>query len=208
MSVRRRMLAAAAATLLLITSVAAQSPAPPPAESPPQVEKAFAAGGSIYMDLSAGGYTIEGTADPRIRIRYTTREPADASSVRATADVSGTQARIVVAGPKNGFSVRIGIPVRSDITVSLSAGDLVLGALEGNKDVSAWAGKIQVAVPKPDDYYSVQASVTAGQIRAEPFHVDKGGVFRSIAWEGKGRYSLRVRLTAGDVILHGGDGSK
>ena len=128
--------------------------------------------------------------------------------MRATADVSGTQARIVVAGPKNGFSVRIGIPVRSDITVSLSAGDLVLGALEGNKDVSAWAGKIQVAVPKPDDYYSVQASVTAGQIRAEPFHVEKGGVFRSIAWEGKGRYSLRVRLTAGDVILHGGDGSK
>ena len=92
--------------------------------------------------------------------------------------------------------------------MSLSAGDLVLGALEGNKDVSAWAGKIQVAVPKPDDYYSVQASVTAGQIRAEPFHVEKGGVFRSIAWEGKGRYSLRVRLTAGDVILHGGDGSK
>ena len=35
------------------------------------------------------------------------------------------------------------IPVRSDITVSLSAGDLVLGALEGNKDVSAWAGKFR-----------------------------------------------------------------
>jgi hypothetical protein len=202
------MLAAAAATSLLMTGVEAQSPAPAPAQPPPQVEKAFAAGGSIYMDLSAGGYVIEGTADPRIRIRYTTREPGDARSVRATADVSGTQARIVVAGPRNGFNVRIEIPVRSDITVSLSAGDLAVGALEGNKDVSAWAGKIQVVVPKPDEYYSVQASVTAGQIRAEPLHVDKGGVFRSISWEGKGRYSLRVRLTAGEVILHGGDASR
>jgi hypothetical protein len=49
----------------------------------------------------------------------------------------------------------------------------------------------------------VRASVTAGQIRAEPFHADKGGVFRSFSWEGKGRHALRVRLTAGDVILHG-----
>jgi hypothetical protein len=51
----------------------------------------------------------------------------------------------------------------------------------------------------------VQASVTAGRIRAEPFHADKGGVFRSFSWEGKGRHSLRVRLTAGEVIVHRGD---
>lgn len=197
--------APAAAMLLVMVTAAAQAPATPPAEPPPQVEKAFAAGGSVYLDLSAGGYVIEGTADPRIRIRYKTREPTDAGSVRATADVTGQQARIMIAGPKNGFSVRIELPVRSDVTVSLSAGDLTLGALEGNKDISAWAGKIQVAVPKPDDYYSVQASVTAGQVRAESFHIEKGGLFRSFSWEGKGRHSLRVRLTAGDVIINGAD---
>lgn len=208
MTMMRRVPAAAAATLLLVARVAAQSPAPPstaPAQPPPHVEKTFAAGGSVYMDLSAGGYVIEGTADARIRIRYTTRDPGDASSVRATADITANQARIVIAGPRNGFSVRIELPVRSDLTVSLTAGDLALGALEGNKDVSAWAGKIQVAVPKPEDYYSVQASVTAGEIRAEPFHAAKGGVFRSFSWEGKGRHSLRVRLTAGEVIIHGPD---
>jgi hypothetical protein len=192
------------AALLFAGSVAAQSP-PPDAKGapPPQVEKAFAPGGFIYMDLSAGGYVIEGTTDPRISIRWTTRDGADAGSVRATADVKGTEARIVIAGPKNGFRARIEVPVRTSVSVSLSAGDLAVGALEGDKDISAWAGKIEAAVPNPADYYSVRASVTAGQIRAEPFHADKGGLFRSFSWEGKGRHALRVRLTAGDVVLHG-----
>jgi hypothetical protein len=196
---------AVAATLLVIGTVMAQSPAPVVAETPPpQVEKRFAPGGSIYMDLSAGGYVIEGTPDPSIRIRWTTRDTSDAGSVRATADVEGTHARIMIAGPKNGFSAHLEVPVRSDVAVSLSAGDLVLGALVGDKDLSAWAGKIDVAVPNRDDYYSVRASVTAGEIRAEPFQVHKGGVFRSFWWEGKGRHALRVRLTAGDVVLHAG----
>ena len=200
----RSISAAIAATLLVIGSVAAQSPAPVAREtSPPQVEKRFAPGGSIYMDLSAGGYVIEGTPDPSIRIRWSTRDAADAGSVRATADVQGTDARITIAGPKNGFSAHVEVPVRSHVSVSLSAGDLTLGGVVGDKDVSAWAGKIDVRVPDRDDYYSVRASVTAGEIRAEPFHVHKGGVFRSFWWEGKGRHSLRVRLTAGDVVLRG-----
>jgi hypothetical protein len=196
--------AALGATLLAVASVMAQSPPVETGTPPPQVEKRFAPGGTIYMDLSAGGYVIEGTPDPGIRIRWTTRDTSDAGSVRATADVKGTHARITISGPKNGFSARVEVPVRSDVAVSLSAGDLVLGGLVGDKDVSAWAGKIDVTVPNRDEYYSVRASVTAGEIRAEPFQVHKGGVFRSFWWEGKGRHALRVRLTAGDVVLHAG----
>jgi hypothetical protein len=189
--------------LTLAAGTAAQNPRPAASsEPPPQVDKPFAPGGSIYMDLSAGGYVIAGTPDPRIRIRWRTKEARDASSVHASADVTGTGARIVTDGPSNGFTARIEIPVRSNVSISLSAGDLSLGALDGDVDVSAWAGKMEVAVGNPDDYYSVRASVTAGQISAEPFHVDKGGLFRSFSREGKGRRSLRVRLTAGDGVLH------
>jgi hypothetical protein len=53
----RRTLALVAAAMLLSSAGAAQAPAQaPPVTPPPQVEKAFAPGGSIYMDLSAGGY--------------------------------------------------------------------------------------------------------------------------------------------------------
>ena len=70
------------------------------------------------------------------------------------------------------------------------------------QDVSAWAGKIQLALSYLTQYHSVYASVTAGEIRADPLGAHKGGIFRSVSWEGKGRHSLRVRLTAGDVIIH------
>jgi hypothetical protein len=187
--------------LIVGVGVAAQTPAPAAPGAPPQVDKPFAPGGSIYMDLSAGGYVIEGTPDPRIRIRWSTKDADAAKSVRATADVTGTEARVTTAGPSNGFNVRIEVPLRTNVSISLSAGDLALGALDGDVDLSAWAGNMRVAVRNPSEYYSVRASVTAGQISAEPFQVNKGGLFRSFSWDGKGRRALRVRLTAGDVVL-------
>ena len=154
------------------------------------------------MHLSAGHYAIRGTNEPRIRIRWTTRDPAGSRSVYARAAVSATVARLDVSGPSHGFDVGIEVPQRSNLSVSLSAGDLSIGPLDGSQDVSAWAGKIQLAVGDLAQYCSVYASVTAGQIRADPLDAQKGGIFRSVSWEGKGRHAVRVRLTAGDVIIH------
>ena len=159
------------------------------------------------MDLSAGGYVIRTTTEPRLRVRWTTREPGEMSSVYAKADVTGSQARLSISGPSNGFSVSIEVPSRSNLNVSLSAGDMSIDAVDGSVDLSAWAGKMQIGLADPSSYYSVYASVTAGQIRAEPFSAEKGGLFRSFSWEGKGRHSVRVRLTAGDIILSRANGS-
>lgn len=188
-----------------VISLGAQAP-PDPAAPRPQVERPFAQGGAILMELSAAQYDIRGIDDKAIRIRWTTRNAADSGSVHAAVNVSGNEARIDVDGPSNGLSVNIEVPRTSNVTVNLSAGDLTLSGVTGDKDVSAWAGKLVVDVGDPKDYYSVSASVTAGQIRAEPFNAEKGGIFRSFSWEGKGRRALRVRLTAGDVILSRGGG--
>jgi hypothetical protein len=128
------------------------------------------------------------------------------SSVYAKADVTGSEARVSISGPSHGFSVTIDVPSRSNLNVSLSAGDISIEALDGSVDLSAWAGKMQVALADPSSYYSVYASVTAGQIRAEPFSAEKGGLLRSFSWEGKGRHAVRVRLTAGDIILSRANG--
>jgi hypothetical protein len=200
-----RLMRAALVTTVALTASATPQAAQPAGsdQAPPaQVEKAFPPGGTITMDLSAGHYTIRGTGAPAIRIRWTTRDVAQSGSVYAKAQVSGSNARVDVSGPSNGFDVSIEVPQRSDLSVSLSAGDLSIGPLDGSQDVSAWAGKIQLALQDLAQYSSVYASVTAGQIRAEPLDTQKGGLFRSVSWEGKGRYALRVRLTAGDVILH------
>ena len=152
---------------VLFTGVTMQ--ATPPGRSvatpPAQVEKPFSPGGTIIMDLSAGHYTIRGIGDPAIRIRWTTRDPAQSKSVYAKAEVSGADARLNVSGPSNGFDVSIEVPQRSNISVSLSAGDLSIGPFDGSQDVSAWAGKIQLALPDLAQYL---LGVRVGDGRGDP----------------------------------------
>lgn len=166
-----------------------------------RLERPFVQGGRITMDLSAGDYTIEGTPDPRIRLSWETRDPRDARDVKAQANVEGNEAEIETDGPSSGFRVTIAIPERSDVKVRLSAGDLTLRGIDGHKDVSAWAGDLKIGITRASDYRRVDASVTAGEIQAEPFGGSKGGIFRSFTWDGRGKYDLKVRLTAGDLTL-------
>ena len=95
----------------------------------------------------------------------------------------------------------IDVPARSDIEIDLTAGDLDVRGIEGNKRVESWAGDVRIEVGRPDQYRSVEASVRAGDLNARPFNVSKGGLFRSFSWKGSGPYSLAVKLFAGDLTL-------
>ncbi len=164
-------------------------------------EKAVAAGGRIWMDLSAGDYTIRASRDDRIVARATTADPNQARDVRLNIETNGSEARIVTDGPHNNFRVTIEVPSRSDMQIRLSAGDLRLSGITGSKDISSWAGDIDVDVGHAKDYASAHASVTAGNLHASPFQSTKEGLFRSFSWKGPGRYTLDVRLTAGNLTL-------
>ena len=165
------------------------------------LERAFAAGGTVRLDLGAGEYRITGTTDDRVRVRWSTRNPEDARRVRVSADVSGKTATVRTGGPRNGFRVDIEIPARSDVDLDLSAGDVRLRGVEGSKDISMWAGEASIEVGDPARYRRVDASVRFGEIGAHPFNVNKGGIFRSFHWNGKGEYTLRARIFAGELQL-------
>ena len=165
------------------------------------IERSFPAGGDVGLRLSAGDYSIVGSAEPRLAIKWETRDPADATKVRIGVRVDGTNATIDTSGPSNGFRVAILMPARTHVAVWLTAGDLTLDAIEGNLDVSAWAGDVTIGVADPSRYRSVRASVTAGEISGPPFELSKGGVFRSASWTGPGQYSIRARLTAGNLAI-------
>ena len=103
-------------------------------------------------------------------------------------------------GPEH-FKVDIGVPTRADLYIRLTAGELSVDNVEGNKDVGLHAGEIDIDVVRPEDYHSVSASVWAGEVHASPFHLSKEGLFRSVEWTGKGPYRLEARLKAGEVRL-------
>ena len=172
-------------------------------QSTPQasVDKPFAKGGSVVMKLAAGDYRISGRSEERIRISWRADRPEQAANLKADADVSGTRAVISTSGFKNGIHFTIEVPARSDIDIDLSAGDLEVRGIEGNKKVESWAGDVSIDIGQPEQYRRVEASVRAGDLTARPFNVTTGGLMRSFTWDGKGSYSLMVKLFAGDLTL-------
>ena len=65
------------------------------------------------MDLSAGGYRIEGTDDSKIRVTWKTQDPNDMDDVEVNVGVDGKAARITTDGPGNNFHVAIQLPKRA-----------------------------------------------------------------------------------------------
>ena len=156
------------------------------------------------MDLSAGEYIIAGSTGNRIRIGWSVRDADQLPRVHARADVRGSDASIATDGPSNNTGLRfdIQVPERSDLYVRLTAGDIRIEDVRGNKDVEIHAGDARIDVGRAEDYHRVDASVWAGDIHAAPFNVIKGGLFRSFDWSGKGPYRLHAKLKAGDLRLY------
>ena len=166
------------------------------------LERAFSQNGRIRMDLSAGDYHISGSPDNRIRLEWSVRDADQLPRVRARADVRDHEATITTDGPSNkGLKVAIEVPKQADLYVRLTAGDLRIEGIKGNKDVELYAGDVRIDVGRAEDYHNVDASVWAGDITAPPFQVNKGGLFRSFDWRGKGPYRLHAKLKAGDLRL-------
>jgi hypothetical protein len=179
---------------------AGQSGSQPPRLSD-SLERAFAPGGEIRMNLSAGEYRISGAKDNRIHVLWKVRNAADLPRVRVQADVKGSEAALATDGVRNGFEVEIQVPARSSLHVRLTAGDLTVEGIEGNKDVESHAGDLTIDVGRAEDYSRVDASLWAGDLEAPPFNVSKGGLFRSFDWKGNGAYTLHAHLKAGDLRL-------
>jgi len=188
---------------LAITTLATSTGAVPGLQSTfgQPVDKPFAKGGTIRMRLAAGGYRIDGSRDDKIRIEWRADRAEQAVNLKAEAEIRGTTAVISTGGFKNGIHFKIEIPARSDIDIDMSAGDLEVRGIEGNKKIETWAGDVNVEVGQPNQYRMVEASVRAGDLNARPFNVSKGGLMRSFSWKGSGPYSLAVKLFAGDLTL-------
>lgn len=171
------------------------------------MERAFAAGGLVAFDLVAGDYRITGSPDARIHVLWRTRDRNDDEiDARVAIDVKATEATITVERTKVfgnlGVDVDIQVPSRSDLDVELSAGELSIAAITGNKTITMNAGEIDVDVGRVADYGLVSASVWAGELQAWPFGQNKEGVFRSFNWTGEGPYRIQASLKAGEMTFH------
>lgn len=160
-------------------------------------ERDFVSGGKVEMTLESGDYDIRASADNRIHVRWN-----EANGARVKLTTNGKSADLRVENtPHNDFHATIEVPAVADLRIRLTAGDLRVSGIKGDKDIEANAGDIIVSVGSSSDWGDVDASVTAGDLHAPAFKAATGGLFRSIKWKGPGKYRLHVHLTAGDVNL-------
>jgi hypothetical protein len=182
--------------ILLVTPLLGVGPG---AQAQDSAEKAFVSGGRIELQLEAGGYDVKPSADNTIRVHCSA---PDGTRVKVVLNTNGSHADLRVSNtPHNNFHAIIEVPAASDLTIHLTAGDLQIGAITGNKDISLRAGNVDVKITDPNDYAHVEASVNAGDVNASAFGGSASGLFRTFRWTGKGKYTIKAHLMAGDVNL-------
>jgi hypothetical protein len=191
----------AAFALLAVAMLSASPAAAQDSATSREQTKPFVRAGNIHLDLSAGDYVIKGTDGTNIRIAFTTRRQRDVAHVWTDIQVNGSNATVRTRGLKNGTRVQIDVPHRSDLDMTLTAGDLTVRGIEGNKRLSMWAGDVTMEVGDSEQYRRVDASVRAGEISARAFGRTTGGLFRSFRWDGKGKYTIDAMLFAGDLKI-------
>ena len=162
----------------------------------------FNSGGKLRMYLRSGDFHIVGGSDNKITVRITGRNAYRASDMRVQLEGSHSSAALTVSGgPKNDLEVTIEVPKKTGLYVRMSAGNLELQHVTGDKDAELRAGELIIEVGDPSDYSRVDASVYSGGLEASPFGESHGGLFRSFHKEGNGRYHLHAHVGAGDLTL-------
>ena len=167
------------------------------------IERPFAEGGRVRLDLSSAEYAVRAGGNDRIRVRWTPADDAevkDLQKLSVDVRVSGTQATVVTDGPAKHVRFIVEIPARSDVRLRMRAGDVTLEGIEGHKDIRMTAGDLKIHV-RPESLATAHASVTFGDLDAKALGISKSGIKRTLDWIGAGTYTLDARLGAGDLTL-------
>jgi len=185
---------------IVVAMLAAALIAPAPARAQTKTaDKAFVSGGKVDIHLDAGDFEVRAASDNHVRVTMTGRT----GNATVEVVVDGKHADVTVRSTsRTNFKCVIEVPKVSDVAIRLSAGDLAVGEITGSKDIESTAGDVRIAVGNPDDYATVDASVSVGDLAGGPFgKVDGSLIAHSIKRSGKGKHTFRAHLGAGDLKL-------
>lgn len=155
----------------------------------------------LRLQLHAGDYkVIPGKSDSLVVV-YETKTYQQLRKVKIRFDEQATENVLVMEGPTN-YKVRIEVPRQTNLYVRMTAGDLHIGRIEGNKNIELHAGDLDIDGFYPEDYAKVDLSVRVGDVAAEPLNVSKGGFWQKHQSIGPGKYRLHAHVGVGDLNLH------
>jgi hypothetical protein len=169
-------------------------------------EANFPSGGQIRMHIRSGAIRITGSDEKKIQVHYSGKNADQRNNVRVRLKISGDVGELsITGGPRNNFEIEVEVPRSCNLYVRITAGEVEVAGITGDKDVELSFGDLTVEVSKAEDYAQVEASVYSGDLEAEPFTVSKAGLFRSFQKQGPGKYRLHAHVGAGELMLKQGN---
>lgn len=169
----------------------------------------FAAGGSLRVHVSAGDVKIIKGSDPQhIVLRYTAKSNHDGGGdasgcVKTRFEATGSDVEIDLKGRTNGscnLDVQVEVPSPVNLSVRMTAGDLVMDGVQGNVNLMDHVGDITINPGAEKEYSLIQASTHIGDVDGLPGRVH-GWLGKSGQVTGAGQYRLYAHVGVGDVHL-------
>ena len=153
------------------------------------------------------GLEIVGTDQATIHVSCTSGDEGDAQRIRIRFQGNQDDETLTITGDLrkgNNVRVRIEVPRKTSLRVEMSAGEVKVEEIAGDKDIDLYAGRIAISSARPWDYRSVDVSVSVGAVKAPVYGAEKDGFFRSITKEtAGGEYSLHAHVITGEIDLQG-----
>jgi hypothetical protein len=153
------------------------------------------------------GLEIVGTDQAAIHVSCTSADEDTAHRIRIRFQGNQDDETLTISGDLlkgNGVRVRIEVPRKTSLRVDMSAGEVKVEEIAGDKDIDLYAGHIAISSARPWDYRSVDVSVSIGAVNAPVYGAQKGGFFRGLTKEtADGEFSLRAHVITGEIDLLG-----
>jgi hypothetical protein len=160
----------------------------------------------LTIDSRPAGLEIVGTDQPVIHVTCTAKDTDEADQIRLHFSGNQDNAKLTIAGGSHegNFQVRIEVPRKTNLRVKLSAGQVKVDDIVGDKDIDLYAGQISISSARMWDYRNVNLSVVVGDVNAQAYGAEKGGFFRTFSKHSpEGEYSLHAHVMTGQVEVLG-----
>jgi len=160
---------------------------------------------SLTIDSRPAALEIAGTDKESIHVTCTADDSATAQRVRLRFSGTPDGGDLTVTGhygKNNNLRIRVEVPRKLNLRVSMGAGEVKVEEIAGDKDIDLYAGQISIASARPWDYRSVDLSVDIGEVKAPAYGADKGGFFPSFTKKtADGEYGLHAHVITGEIDL-------
>lgn len=170
------------------------------------VRRAFRGEGVVDVHVDKGDASVVPTDADSILVEWS---GTNADRASAAVRVTGDTAFVETTGEYKHIRYVIHLPRSSEVRLRSTAGDIRVGAFEGDEDIALHVGDLHVDVGDPASYAQVEASTRIGDLNQSVFQTSAHGwLGKSIEVRGKGTRALTAHVGVGDLSLTRGSDSR